>query len=530
MTTTTAKRTGGLRFKPNRGLPRLVPVAAAIAALLVAAPSRADWRFTPGLSVTETWSDNPELLSDELARTQLVSEVAPSFNFVMNSRRVKASASGLWRQYAYTESTSVRPREHHDRQYGASLQGILAEDLLFVDASANGQRRTLSAFGPQVTNNPYSWANGTDVQTWSISPYLKHDFGRSATAQLRYTRDSVTSDQRTIFGNSTADTVLLNLSSPQEPRLLSWGLSVMHQKQDNEIAGESSIENATANLRYRLNSELALTATAGYDRYDFNALGGQTGGRSWTTGFAWTPSQRTSIEASIGRHFYGTTGSLMANVRSRRTVWSISYGDTITTTRSQVTLPSAIDTAALLDRLFSSTIPDPLQRQLAIAAYMQATGLPPSLADSVNYLSNRYMRQKLLQATAALRGARANTIFSLYGSDRTALSSDEADSGLLGSQLRSLNDNVRQRGASATWSYSLNARSSVVANASFSHNRSITTGIEDRQRHLSLAANRKLGQNLVASLELRRRSGNVNRNDQRDYKEHAIAATISMKL
>jgi len=515
-----AKRSGRLR---------LVPVAAAVAALLVAAPSRADWRFTPGLSTTATWSDNPELVSDELARSQWIAQVTPSFHYVLDSRRVKASASGSWRQYAYSDSEAIRSRADNVRQHAASLQGIVADDLLFVDASSSRQRRSLSAFGPQAADSPYNRENSTDIETWSISPYLRHDLGRNATALLRYTRDAVNSDRPSLYGNSTADTVMLNLASPPEPRLLSWGFSAMRQEQDNELAGDSLIENTRANLRYRINSSFALTASAGYDNYEFG-MGGASSGRNWSGGFAWTPSQRTNIEASYGRHFYGNTGFFQANVRSRRTVWSASYTDTITTTRSQFSLPAAIDTVALLDRLFAATIPDPVQRQLAIAAYIEATGLPPSLADSVNYLSNRFMRQKLLQATGALRGARADTVVAVYASERTALGSEEADSPLLGTQLRSLNDNVRQRGASATWSYKLNRRSRLVANANYSRSESLTTGIDSRRRYLSVGVHRDLGRHAAASLELRRRAGNVGRIDERTYTENAIAASISMKL
>ncbi len=500
--------------------------------MLVSPAARADWRFNPSVSITETWTDNVDLLSDELAQTQLVSEITPAFNLAVNNRRLKATASGSWRQYFYRDSDAIRSRSDHQGQYAARMQGIIAEDVLFVDASAGSQRRNVSAFGPQAIDNPYSTLNNTDIKTWSISPYLVQRFGRQASGVLRYTRDSVKSDQRTQFGNSTSDTVLLNLSSSPDLRSLGWGVSYLHQDQDNELAGKSSIENLDTNLRYRLSSEFALTASAGYDRYDYNALGGNTAGRSWSTGFAWTPSRRTSVQASIGRHFYGTTGSLAASLRSRRTVWNINYGDTITNARSQFTLPSAIDTAALLDRLFSSTITDPVLREQAVAAYILQSGLPPSLADSVNYLTNRYMRQKLLQASAAFRWSRSSALLSLYGNERTALSSQESDSELLGGQLASLNDNVRQRGASATYTYNLSPRSSLVAGATYSHSESLTTGFEDRQRLVRIGMDSKLGRHLVGGLELRRRSGDVGigRRSGRDYTEHAIAATLSMKL
>lgn len=531
MTTTTAERA---RRAPRR-LPRLAPIAAAAAAVLLASPARADWRFTPSLSLTETWTDNIDLVPDAQARTQLISELTPAFAYALDSRRLKASASGSFRQFAYSDNDNTT-RRRNDRvvQYSTNLQGVLADDLLFVDASASSSQQNVTAFGPQVVAGPYSALNRTQIKTWSISPYLVQRFGRDAKVILRLTRDDVESDERRRFGNSTADSVALNLNNDDSRQKLTWGLDYLHQDQENEIAGDSSIENLKGRLRYRLDSKLALTASAGYDRYDYNALGGRTAGRSWSTGFAWTPSQRTSIEASVGRHFYGQTGSLAASVRSRRTVWNVNYSDAITNSRQQFTLPSAIDTAALLDSLFLTTIPDPVLRRQAVAAYIQSTGLPPSLADSVNYLSNRYMRQKLLQGSAAWRGLRNNAVVSVFASERTALSSQQSDSELLGGQLASLNDNVRQRGASATWTYRLSPRSDLSSTATFSRSQSLTTGFEDYQRVLRTAYNTQLGQHLRASLELRRRSGNpgigVGNAGSRDYTEHAIAATISMTL
>lgn len=520
-----AKRTRGLRDS----LPRLAPLAAAAAAMLVSPAGRADWRIQPTVGVSATWTDNVDLRPDEEARSNMVTEITPAFLLTMNSRRLKGSVSGSWRQYAYRDGDAVRERNDNQVGYGANVRGVLAENLLFVDMVASRQQRSISAFGPQASANPFSKLNRTYVETWSVSPYLVQDFGREARAMLRYTRDSVETDERNRFGNSTSDTVILNLDNEAGARALGWGLRYLNQHQDNELAGKSSVENLNANLRYSLSSAFALTASAGYDRYDYNAMGGRTAGRSWSTGFTWTPSQRTNIAASIGRHFYGATGSLAASVRSRRTVWNINYGDTITNSRSQYTLPSAIDTAALLDSLFLSTIPDPVQRQQAVNAYIEAAGLPPSLADDVNYLSNRYRRQKLLQASVAWRSLRSSAVASLYASKSTALSSQEADSALLGSQLASLNDNVRQSGASLTWSRVLSPRSNLVAAASYSRSESLTTAIQDRQRMLRVGINSKLGRQLAGSLELRRRSGGIGAITSRDYTEHALVAALSMQ-
>ncbi|MCS0595608.1 TIGR03016 family PEP-CTERM system-associated outer membrane protein [Massilia agri] len=524
MTTTTVER---------RAL-RLAPLAAALASLLAAPSCWADWRFTPSLNIVETYTDNVDLRSGSEKHSDLISEVAPGLSLMHDSRRLKVSAQGSLRQFFYLKEASARNRNERFVQYDADLSGILAEDLLYVDASASAGRQSTSAFGPRAEERPYSNLNGTEFRTWRISPYLMQKFGRSARATLRYTRDSVESDQRNRFGDSLADTVTASLDSLPGAGKLGWGVNYNRQDLEQEFAGESSSENVSGRLRYQLVHSFALTANLGYDRYDYQALGGRTAGRNWSTGFSWTPSQRTTIEASIGRHFFGTTGSLLASVRSRKTVWLLSYSDAITNSRSQFTLPSAIDTAAMLDRLFLASIPDPVQRRQAVEAYIQASGLPPSLADSVNYLTNRYIRQKQLQGSAAFRGRRSSAVLSAYGNERIALSSQETDSALLGSQLASLNDNVRQYGASANATYRLSQRSSLVGSADFSRSESISTGLESRQRLLRLAFNTKLGRDLRGSLELRRRRGDTDPGNGslalRSYTENAIAATLFMQL
>lgn len=516
-----------------RRLPRLAPVAAAV--MLASPACHADWRFQPGVSVAATYSDNIGLQSKALAETQFITEVAPTFSLALRSRRLNATASGEFRQFIYRDENE-RPRPDTSRRYNAALQGVVLDDLLMVDASTSSSQQNISAFGPQVESNPYSLENRTQVRTWTVSPYLVQRFGKQANAMLRFTRTAVNSDRPGQFGNSTADIVAFNLNSGAAYRNFGWGLTYFQQELVNSLTGNSDVESAAANLSYRLDPTLSLTANLGHDRYDYGGLGGSTGGRNWSTGFIWTPSQRTSVVASAGRHFYGNTGSLAANVRSRRSVWSINYSDTITTSHSQFSLPATIDTASLLDRLFTTMFPDPVQRELAVAAYMLETGLPSSLADNINYLTNRYMRQKLLQASSAFTGARSSVVLSLQGSERNALSSQETDSGLLGGQLARLNDNVRQRGASAMWSYRLNSRAGLVASTSYSHRESLGLvsgegrGIESVQRELRVGMNRKLGRNVVAVLDLRRRSGILGTTGTRNYTEHAISATLSMKL
>lgn len=508
--------------KPERAL-LLTPLA--LAAMLLSAECRADWKFIPTVGVTETYTDNVGLQSDELAHGQFVTDLTAGVALNGKGPRLRYAVSGRVHQFVYGDGDvpNLNDREH---EYSAAALAKLADDL-FLDLSASGGPQSISAFGPQVSDSLYTMGNRTNVRTWRISPYVQHHYGSVADMLLRYSRDSVDAGANNAFGSSTSSTGSLNLNSGASFQTVGWDLSYLHQELQNRVFGATTSSNAMANLRLRIAPRLNATASAGYDEYDYQALGGRTAGRSWSTGFIWTPSSRTSVQASFGRHFFGKTGSLAASHHSRHSVWSINYSDAITTSRQQFLLPSTIDTAALLDTLFSPTIPDPVQRQQAVLAYMQASGLPPSLANSINYLSNRYMRQKQLQAAVTFNWAHSSLVSSVYKAERNALSVQQSDSELLGSQLATLNDNVRQHGLNSIFTYRLSPRSAATASANITRVTSLTTGIAEDHRQFRLGVARRLDRRLNFAVDVRHTGGGTGAGTGRTFRENAVSASIS---
>lgn len=502
---------------------RLAPLA--LAAMLLSAECRAEWKFTPAMDLSETYTDNANQQSDDLARNSWVSESSPNFTLSEQSSHLKLNAAGQWHAYAYSQKDLANVR-NSDRSYSANAEAMLVDNLFYADANTSSSRQAMSPFGP--LNSPFSKTNTTQVSTWSVSPYLKHHFGSSADLTVRYTRDSVKSST-TGFGNSLGSTRAVNLASGSAFNDLGWNLSYNHQDLDSEFAGNSSSENSQVGLRWNLIRRFILTTSVGYDKYDYPALNQRTDGRSWSYGFDWVPSTHTSVQASFGHRYFGKTGSLASSYRTPHSLWTLTYGDDVTTTRSQFLLPAAVDTAALLDRLFTTAYPDPVQRQQAVQAYMSATGLPPTLVDSINYLSNRYVRDRHLQGAVTLRGGRSDLVLTVFRDERNALSLQQSDSALLGGGVNgSLNDNVRQRGASAALDYRLSPRTTALANLNVTHVQSLSTGLASTDRMASVGLQRRFDARTRGSLELRHSAGRPGIVDNKSYHENAIAATLSV--
>lgn len=532
--------------RARRCAPRLAPLAAA-AMLLAACPAQAEWRVTPLLLVSEIWTDNVNLTEDQFAYSDLITQVSPGITVSNRSRRLTVDATAQLHGFAYLHDSDKRnlgdpgmigaadSTSNTQRTYSGNLKGEVLPDLFFVEATASRGQQSLSAFGPRAGNDLYSNRNRTDIDTWSISPYLTHRFGNFASGMLRYTRDSVGGGDAFGYNNTGGDTIQATLTSGASFRTVGWGLTYVKQELGGAEYGDSTNENLAANLRYVLNPRWSLLANAGYDRYRYEGMGGGDQGANWSLGFAWSPSLRTNVQATLGRHFYGTTGTLSALHRSRHTTWNISYDDIVTTSRQQFLLPSTLDTANLLNSMFATAYPDPIERQRVVAAYIQANSLPPALNDSVNYLSNRFIRQKSLRASMGYGKGISSAVVSVYVNDRNALSSQQSDSPLLGIGQSDLNDNVRQHGIDANYTYRLSSRSNLTAGYDFNKSNSRSGGYEDHQRTLRLGVSRRFG-DLIATADLRRRSGSIGRwtNDgatsNGTYTEHAMVASLSMQF
>ena len=505
------------------------PLAAplAMAALLLAPAARADWKFTPTLDLRQTYTDNVGLQPDAFARNQLVSTIAPGLRVKHTGPRLVLNANYEY-QYFHMTDKDIPGTARNARVMDGDAKARLVDDLFYVDASASIQQRAISGFGP-VSNNDYSNANKTEVKTWRVSPYLVHRFGSTANTELRYTRDSVDAGNLNRFGTSESDMLSFRLDSGPSFNTLAWGLQLSAQKIDYSLTNDSDIKTANAYLRYIVSPMLSLTAGVGYDEFDYQALeGAATRGNAWNAGFNWTPSRRTSLMASIGRRYFGPSRQLKALHRSRSTSWSISYDDSVSTTRDNFLQETAVSTASLLDGFFAAEYPNPVERARAIETYIRAAGLPPTVGNDVNYLTNRFSLQKQLRASMAYRQSRTGATVGLYRVRREALSVREADSALLGNAINTLNDNVDQKGVTAALDYRLTARTKLSMIADISHTASLVDDLRARSNALRFSARHQIRARMVGTAEVRRVQGSVLGGQK--YTENAVSATLSMQL
>lgn len=505
---------------------RSIAIAAA-AATTVAVPAvhAAEWRFTPTVNATETYTDNVALATRGNEKSDFVTQVAPGFSITANSPRLKLSANYSLEGTTYLNSSGST----FSNQLNATMNAELIRNLLFLDAKGNIGQQNISAFGPQSTSNININNNRTDVRSYTISPYLRHSFGSKAFSEVRYTHDSVNSGSDLLSASDT-DRVNFSLSSGESSPKIAWGLQGSAQR--SHFSNQPTVEqdSVAANLRYFITPNFSTTAAVGYEKETYLSIGNRpTNGVYYTAGVIWKPTSRTDITATAGHRFFGNTYSLLANHRARNAVIRVSYTEDITTAQQQFSSQPTISTFGFLDQLYAAQIPDATTRAQVVNALILQTGLSSTLANPINSLSNTYFLQKSLQGSVALNGVRNTIVLSVFDTKRTAESAQSTTSGPATSPFSSLNDSNKQVGGAAVWNTRLSSSMNALADVNYTRTTSLTTARVDNYKALRLSVSQQFQNKLTGTLALRhsQQSSDVLGGDIR---ENAITASVFAKF
>ncbi|MDQ3185423.1 MAG: TIGR03016 family PEP-CTERM system-associated outer membrane protein [Pseudomonadota bacterium] len=487
-------------------------------------PAEAGWRILPRLNLRETYTDNVRLRSEEDARGDFVTQVNPGISIVGTGPRFVMNANYTMNNLFYAEQSNLTRTRH---QLNATATGELIQNLFFVDGRATSAQQNVSLLGAQAIDNVNVTGNRADIRTYTVSPYLRHRFKDFASTELRYTHGIVESSANGLR-NSQRDGYQFALNSGEAFRTLNWGVNYSNQmihfdRSDRTI----ELERSTANLRYLVTPQFGLTATGGYERNSFISIRGNPSSPTWTAGFTWQPSERTSVVANAGQRFFGDTYFAEARHRTRLTAWNLSYIEDITTFNQQAGLGSSVNTAGSLNQLLNpGASPGNIQPN---TDFFLGQGLS---GDPLNFLTNRLFLQKRLQASVAMNGVRNTLFFRVFNMSRQAYTAEDVDLDLVGAGNLALLRHTKQTGASALWSYRISQRTTTNLSAQFTRFRFLSTDRVDDLKIIRLNVTRQLHQaqpNLNGMIELRHNQRDSSQAGA-DYRENAITASLNMSF
>jgi uncharacterized protein (PEP-CTERM system associated) len=480
------------------------------------------WSINPTLSVEETYTDNVSLTPDSFKQSDWLTQVIPGISIAGTGARLKFVAT-----YSPELIYSARgPNYNQVFQIGNAVGSAeLAKSLLFVDAGANVNQYNVSLQGPLTTSNINTTGNRSTVRTFFESPYLKHEFGSDVQAEARFTNSVVNSDDPVNLPNSVADRIDLNLKSGPAYKLFVWKVDYVRETINYDTAQDEFTETIAASARRLITPTLGLLAKVGYDYYQSGAAPALEG-RSWSAGFDWEPTPRTSLTATAGQQFYGDAYSFDFKHVSRLTTWSAGYTQTVTTTRSEFFVPATTSTAGFLNSLFASQFPDPVARQKAVDEFTARTGLPPSLSAPINFFSSQLFVQKTWQASAGILGVSNVLLANVFKRSSEVLAGNFA---LPNTGDFATSNTVTQTGMSLQWNLRLTAQNAWNLGGSYSRNEFPGISRVDNLTYVGMGLTRQFQPRLSGSLNYRRQHNDSNVS-LGSYTENAVLATLQMKF
>lgn len=322
----------------------------------------AEWRIVPELMVSGTYYDNITQAPPDAEESDFVTEVNPGISLQADGSRLNLDLSYTMQNLFYAENNDSNTTDH---ELTVDANAELMRKLLFLDVFGSYQQVLLSPEGTGGSDNAIITDNRTDAWTYTLSPYAQTRFG-NLPAELRYTFEKVgyaesevesiaASDAQSIFANLASDPAARRLSRVsgyrddasgsnsddsraevavrQYASNVQWSVTYARDQTDFEDGTDDVFENIGLDTSYRIGARTALLAGLGYENNEFEQSDelDEPEGLFWYTGIAWSPSRRTSLEATIGRRFYGTTYSLDVQHATRTITANIQYAEDFTT-------------------------------------------------------------------------------------------------------------------------------------------------------------------------------------------------------
>jgi uncharacterized protein (PEP-CTERM system associated) len=504
-----------------RQLKQFLSMSAALPAMLSCSAWAAQWDIIPTLSVGETYTDNLSLAPDASKQSDWVTQVIPGIAVAATGARLQFDAN-------YAPEINYHARERQNNQTYQRLKATgsaeISEQILFVDAEVDIDQYNISLQGPITLSNVNVTGNVATVGAFSVSPYIRHDFGSNFRSEARIRYSTVHSDAPSTFSESTAERIDLRLQSGPAYKLLTWDLDYTREVINYDVQ-EGLIHVATARARRLITPSIGLLARGGYEYYESGASAPASKGPLWSAGVEWTPTPRTRVSASAGERLDDQTYYFDLRHRTRLTTWSAAYSEEITSTRSEFFVPVA-DTAAYLNALFLSQFPDPVERDEAVDEFVARTGLAPNLGTPTNFFSNELFVLKRWQASAGLLGARNALIANVFEETRERLSGASLAPGT-GDFAAS--NNIKQTGASLQWNWRMTAQNSWNLRGAYSRDEFPDIGRIDDLITLGLGLTRQFQPRLSGAVNYRRQQNDSNQSAF-SYTENAIFATLVMRF
>lgn len=465
----------------------------------------ADWKFTAGVGVIETYTDNVALGASGARESDFITTITPTIGVKKTGARLKVDANYALQNLLYARD-SARNTLYHQLNALANVE--LYENEVYLDTSAAITQAAISPLNATGANTSNATNNIANVRTFTLSPYWIHRFGSTATLNVRETIARITNDTNE-FSNSTNNTFSAALTSGSAFGRVSWGLNLLQQNSDFQDRANVKLTTTSGSLGYLVSSRVRLTGTVGHESNSFATTTGETpGGFFWNTRVFWAPSTRTTLDIGFGHRFYGNNWSLAFKTRGPHSTWTADYSESLNTSNNQ------------------------------FASGASGTTLAQQSFDlSRNVLTNQVFLEKRFGTAFSWTKGKSDFRVDAFHSRKTTQIDGNTNTRINIGSVNLINNNdpflatnnLTQVGVNGAWNWRF--ASNLSSNVSFGVTRNSYTDLNrtDTTSNLQIGLNRQFSSQLNGSVLLRRQNRDSDQSNA-DYSENALTGSINYKF
>lgn len=455
-----------------------------LAVALSSLAAHAEVTVTPRVIVSETVTDNVRL-NDSARQSDQVTDVSPGIQIKVTGGRLKTYLDYSLSQVMYAQGSSANRQLNALTTYGSYE---VLDNWAFVDFSGSISQQAISAFGTQSIDNTAINANRAEVSSYRLSPYVKGRFGNDANYEARYSRVLSSNDASSSSGSASAE-ALIRLSGGSAFRRLGWTADASRQSVSYTAGRPTESDQVNLGLTYELTPQFSLLGSVGQEAHNYTSLDKQNTGTS-SLGFAWRPSERTSLSARRSNLSYGNGHQVSFAHRTARTSWTFSDTRDVSSTSGQ-----------------SSVLQD-------------SASTVPSVVSS--FLTSALSWQRSQNLAFSLLGVRSTLTFAATRSDISrldTLSSAQDD--------LSTASQIAQRGFSVSLAHRLTPDYTLTAQVAQQTTTGNTSALESETRSLNLSLTGRVGQKTTATVGARRV---VSEGGTVPYTENALTGQLNVQF
>lgn len=311
------------------------------------------WTIIPGFRLGEIYTDNIELTGSE-TQDDFVTELKPSVQVLGDARRLAFELNYSLQHLVHASNPELDDTFH---RLFSSVNAELFEQLIFLDAdttltqqnTTTTGRGAFSNFGPAATlddadDNINVTGDREDVTTYRIAPYLRRRFGNFADAEVRFTYDDVAASDTNAnivqsnassSGDSQSSNYRAEMRSGSRYLRFPWALTYDNRQIDFDSGETTEFEQIVGRFEYVYSPSIRLLGDLGHESNRFESRQPIEDTIIWNVGGRWTPSARTTLEATYGKRFFGNQYAVDLRHQTKRATWLLRYDEEQETVRDR---------------------------------------------------------------------------------------------------------------------------------------------------------------------------------------------------